>query len=605
MIKGLVAIVCALGVSGTAAAQVPLPPLPPDPTQPPPDNPPPPDSRPPPAQPPSTPQPISTAPGSVADGVDVAHSGFLSDEALVPPLVQRWSKELNVGFVLAADGRVYTAGRNVVALDQATGKRVWSASLKKVSYQRAVGAAYDSGFVFVTTSDDIRAYHADSGKLAWRRELHGEGSPVATGGTVYVGHGYIIEALRASDGSLLWRYQTQNGTGTPALDDRRAYVVGGCGETEAVDRSTGAPIWHHEGSCSGGVMVVPALFGGRLWVPGLESITRNTEIMPVLSAADGSLVGRFNSYRPVFVDGLAVLPRDEKGVRALDAATGKQVWRKRTHLYGPVAVGHDIYGVGSGRVVALDSETGTTFWSADLRGAETNDYSTNPVLAAAPGLLLVAASGRLTAYESALRPAPGRIALGAGSSDVIAGRTFILAGVLGTQLRGARPRVTVRAAGWRHGAFRRVGRVGSARDGGFGIAARSDRNARWRVTAGGSRSNVVTVYTYPSVRLGRPRAVGTTRASVNVAVSAPRAKLSGRRVVLYLQQSRRGRLVRLGSGRMRGARGRGKATVVYGLPRHVRRGALLWHCVTGQLRMKLGRPSPLTRRCGTRVLRRP
>jgi hypothetical protein len=40
-------------------------------------------------------------------------------------------------------------------------------------------------------------------------------------------------------------------------------------------------------------------------------------------------------------------------------------------------------------------------------------------------------------------------------------------------------------------------------------------------------------------------------------------------------------------------------------PRHARRSDLVWFCVKGSLRMGLGRPSPLTRRCGARVLRRP
>jgi hypothetical protein len=90
-----------------------------------------------------------------------------------------------------------------------------------------------------------------------------------------------------------------------------------------------------------------------------------------------------------------------------------------------------------------------------------------------------------------------------------------------------------------------------------------------------------------------------------VKVTAPHTRLAGHRVVLYLQQTRRSKLVRLGSGRMSGRRGHARAAILFKPVRHVAKHAVVWNCIVGQLRMRLGRPSPLTRHCGRRVLVRP
>jgi hypothetical protein len=224
-------------------------------------------------------------------------------------------------------------------------------------------------------------------------------------------------------------------------------------------------------------------------------------------------------------------------------------------------------------------------------------------MAAAPGLLLVNAGHRITAWESALRPEPRGIALGASAFDVPSDRWLYFTGVLGSEIRGSKPKVALEGAGWRRGRFHRFGAVKPTRDGGFVARVRTTENTRMRVSAAGSHSNVLTIYAYPRLRFGRPR--GTPRrAVVRATVTARFVRLAGHRLVIYYQRRGKGPLRRLGAGRQHGSRrGRASASIAYTPVRHSSRRDLIWHCVTGQLRLNLGRPSPLTRRCGVRVLR--
>lgn len=534
-------------------------------------------------------------------GVNPAHDGHFLSEELVPPLEPRWSVEGSGGFALAADGRVFVAGEEVYALDQGDGRRLWT--VPKEPNDLITGAAYEGGLVIVTAYDDIRAYRADSGALAWTKRLGDERGiygPVASGGVVYTTVSNYVVALRASDGAELWvREKTVGGADTPALDDHRLYLAGTCDQAQALDRASGAVAWSHpEGDCVNSDAVTPALFGGRLW--GVRSI---------LDAADGTTRGTHPLSRPVFVDGVAFEHSPEQRAIASDASTGKELWRTKTPVGDSIAIGHDIYSLrfeqskGDQRLSAFDAETGARIWN--VRPPHKGLYGARGTLAAAPGMLIAVFGGRVTAYRSVFRPKPRGIDIGASSFDVIAGRGYDIGGVLGTELRGSRPRVSLEDAGWRHGRFHRFGRLKPARDGGFVASITTIRNSRVRVSAARVHSKPITVYAYPKVRLGRSRGLDRARAVVGVSVEAPRTRLAGHRVVLYLQQSRKRPLVRLGSGRLSGPPGRGHASVRFRPRRHVGRRALIWHCVTGQLRLALGRPSMLTRRCGARVLRRP
>jgi hypothetical protein len=303
--------------------------------------------------------------------------------------------------------------------------------------------------------------------------------------------------------------------------------------------------------------------------------------------------------------------RDE--LHASGAATGALAWVIKRQFVAPIAIGHDFYGltpIGErsvpGQVMSVDAETGKPIWSDPLPGDFDSADFPPPTVAVSPGLLLIAGGGHVTAYESVFRPSPDGIDIGADAFDVIAGRAFSVVGVLGTSIRGPRPRVEIQGAPSPGGDFRRLSDEPSARDGGFFAPIVLARNSRFRAVVGGAASPPITVYAYPNVALGRPRWVGRTRLRMDVRVKAPAARFGGRTFVLYLDRVKSKRLQRIGSGRLRQVgRGRARTTLVFTPLRKVGRRDTVVFCVRGQVAMGLGRPSSLTRRCGARRVQDP
>lgn len=526
----------------------------------------------------------------MTDGVDVAHSGFFADEELVPPLAARWNVAVNARQVLAADGRVYVlVDGGAAALDQATGRQQWAAALAAPP----TGAGYDAGGLFVATGNELVALDAATGGVRWRRDLGAAAqAPVASGDAVYAlrADGELV-ALRASDGAELWRRPGAEGAGTPALDGARAYLSGACGTVAAIARTDGAEAWRRPGDCAarpGPALGIPALSAGRLFVPGDGS---------VLDAGSGGVTGRFAGVRPVFADGLVIQP-EAAAVTATDAATGKQAWRATGGLGDALAAGHDVYGFRNDRLAALSTEDGRVLWT-DGRVVGPAGRS----LAVAPGLLLVAGEGRVVAYQSALRPPPGGIALGVDRQEVPAGTPFALVGVLGRELRRPGAQVTIEGSDWPRGRFGRVSKARAERDGGFLGGVALYRSSRFRARTARGVSAPLTVYAVPRVRLGTPRRAGRGRMAVAASVRTPRTRLDGLRLHLYLRRAGTKRLERVASGRLRRAgSGRTKASLRFRPLKRTTRADTLDFCIERQLRLGLGRPSPLTRRCGARRL---
>jgi outer membrane protein assembly factor BamB len=580
----LLALVALGALVAPASAQVPLPPLPPIGG-----NPPPPGGSPQPQQPPA-PGPVSRAPGSVGPRVDVANSGLLPDSGLVPPLRKRWRVRARAP-MLAAGGRVFAfVGTSLAAFDARNGHRLWMA----VVDAGAGPTAYGDGRVYVSSGQSLIAFDAATGARAWTATLPGSsfrGQPVASGGAVYLAEEESrgkVYALSAADGHTLWTATTATGAYAPALDGSRLYVPDGCGTGEALDRRNGQRIWGAD--CSSGSGTYGAVHDGRFYTAGLD--TSGFKPLTTLSAADGAPLGSRQGILPVFVDGLAVTAQSE--LTALREGTTKRAWRRRiSQVHTLLAVGHDIYLSEGSHAYGLDSRTGRTIWSTAVHAP----FET-PELAAAPGLLLVESNDHLTAWESEFQPRPRGIGLGASSFDVFTRQLFGVGGVIGRDLRHGRTRVRFQEARWPGHHFHASGAVRSERDGGFSAGSRLRRNTRIRALVGRRRSGSISIFVYPRVRLGRARAAGS-RVRLRPSVRAPGVRLSGHTFVLYLNRGNKGRLTRVAAGRIHGTR----ATLLYRPPRHLSSRDRVFFCVRGQVRLGLGRPSPLNRRCGARRIR--
>jgi outer membrane protein assembly factor BamB len=164
----------------------------------------------------------------------------------------------------SADGTVW-------ALDAESGAVRWRVQLADVYDSTVVGL--EAGVVYVHANDTaashpfLDALRASDGVLLWHQTLASDSAVAAVSqGAVYVTFGAYstttttpsaIEARRAQDGTLLWHTQLE-GTGPPQvrLDQGTLYVTSfstllpGPGwyyattQLDALNASTGAPCWH-------------------------------------------------------------------------------------------------------------------------------------------------------------------------------------------------------------------------------------------------------------------------------------------------------------------------------------------------------------------------
>jgi len=187
--------------------------------------------------------------------------------------------------------------------------------------------------------------------------------------------GGIITALKARDGSLIWRSEFGGElSASPVADSRNVYVATETGKVETgIRRATGA--LRALGS-EGGVtrwmrtLAMPLqgaliLANGQLYGGGrdgkfyaFDSRTGEQRWVFDYSAA-------FNSH-PV-VDGSRIYVGSEDGyLVVLDTQTGKLLWRYRTRgpIRGPAAIRDDIvfFGSGDNYVYAVNSLNGRLLW---------------------------------------------------------------------------------------------------------------------------------------------------------------------------------------------------------------------------------------------------
>ena len=179
----------------------------------------------------------------------------------------------------AGNGLVVAGGRNgeVIALDAETGAERWAA---KATSEIISTPLLSDGLVIVRRGDGKTvAFDAGTGTQRWvfdrglpNLSVRGNGSPVAAGGLVFLGHddGTVL-ALRATDGGLVWEQVIAQPEGRSELDrmadidgeliatGAEIYAASYGGQTMAL-APNGRPLWSRDVGSYGGL----ALAGDRL-----------------------------------------------------------------------------------------------------------------------------------------------------------------------------------------------------------------------------------------------------------------------------------------------------------------------------------------------------
>jgi outer membrane protein assembly factor BamB len=245
---------------------------------------------------------------------------------------------------------------------------------------------------------------------ATRSKTGGEvlASPVvADGFVVTVDLDGVVTALRAEDGTPVWRVHAGSAVqGTPAVDRGRVFVPTVGSGIVALRLADGSNLWAAD--AGGSVLSSPTPFGGDIVV----AVGFPQRHVLRLSGATGAVVWRTadvmeqaGNTSPAVGGGLVVVGSNGGRYYAFDAATGARRWQYAAdglvHLAAPIIVGGRVYMAGgndSSHVHAVDAATGAPIpgWpinlptpAPDVSGSVLGHHRAISSLASVAGLLVL------------------------------------------------------------------------------------------------------------------------------------------------------------------------------------------------------------------------
>ncbi|MEU8517412.1 PQQ-binding-like beta-propeller repeat protein [Kitasatospora sp. NPDC048722] len=239
---------------------------------------------------------------------------------------------LNTG---AQDG-LYVSGYDgrVSALDPRTGAVRWSSEITTPGHADTLDGcpmAVAEGLVCVTSLTRLQVLDAATGAVRWQVEEPdtmdaewGDG-PAVAGGRVFAVYGGALRSYDAATGELRWSGLPDTG-GAPAAVGATVYTAGTPGGVRAFDARSGEQRW--EQNAVGKQFTGPVVRSGGVFVADFDQTTKSSTVY------------------------------------ALDAATGRVLWRQAKQDTGTLAVSDGtVLLLGGSRLTALDAETGAIRWT--------------------------------------------------------------------------------------------------------------------------------------------------------------------------------------------------------------------------------------------------
>ena len=277
-------------------------------------------------------------PGRCVRGRSGAQSGFvIAMDADTGRVRWRFDTAAVESSPLVAGGLVYVGAwdQKVYALDVRTGKLRWSYD---TGSRISGSAAYSNGAVYIGVDDGhVFALDARTGKLRWRassfsrfgRREYFYATPTVAYGRVYLGNtDGTLYAFGARTGRLLWAQPAGTYVYTAAaVWQKRVFVGTYDGAFSAFDAATGDRLWRWEAPSA--VHGAPTVMAGLVY----------------FSSASGNLAPGAQRY----------VKRGKRGTYALDARTGRLVWRwPGMGQFSPIVADNErVYLTGSTRVLGL------------------------------------------------------------------------------------------------------------------------------------------------------------------------------------------------------------------------------------------------------------
>lgn len=250
-------------------------------------------------------------------------------------------------------GRIYTLDANAqVAAVSTGGGLLWSTDLTpargNAGDATGGGLAYDDGTLYVTLGfGDLVALDATSGGVRWRQQLGatGGGAPIVADGLIYFVAGDDTGwVVNADTGRVEWQVDA-----TPSV----ANVLGGPAPALTDKLAVFA-------FGSGDVLATFKRGGLRRWDASVAG-----QRLGSATARIGDITGA-----PVVVGDRIFVGSHSGRMVALDAESGDRLWTAREGALGPVwPAGDSVFAVtDTNRLARIDASDGTTVWQVDLPG---------------------------------------------------------------------------------------------------------------------------------------------------------------------------------------------------------------------------------------------
>jgi outer membrane protein assembly factor BamB len=174
----------------------------------------------------------------------------------------------------------------VYAIDLVTQQLVWKQETGAPIWAQPADNA-NCNCVFVASMDHfVYSFDAAKGTLIWKTDLGAAivGTPaVSSDGSLYVGtFGKQMIALDATNGSIRWRYDTQDWIWSgPALDQDNLFFGDLAGYFYALKATDGSPIWRIQPKNA--VVDTPVVYQDKVY------FTAESDALFIVSTADGSI----------------------------------------------------------------------------------------------------------------------------------------------------------------------------------------------------------------------------------------------------------------------------------------------------------------------------
>jgi outer membrane protein assembly factor BamB len=194
-----------------------------------------------------------------------------------------------------------------------------------------------NGVAYLSTGDNVAyALHLNNGSVFWRHNIDGAADqpPLVANGIVYLtsfvgqnGPAHIY-ALRASDGSLLWRYDN---TAYSYLSLSTSYsnvvYVSSQDGISALSGNNGTTLWHFATKDSDSDS--PLEVNGVVYYSSFINYGSGT--FYALRASDGTPIWHYTGasvFTPIVSNGVIYIGPGGGTIAALDASNGHQIWKR-------------------------------------------------------------------------------------------------------------------------------------------------------------------------------------------------------------------------------------------------------------------------------------